>query len=125
MSKVSIAMTTYNGEKFLEQQLLSIFNQTRQPDEVIICDDGSSDRTVMIVQQFITKYNLQDSWKIIKNKYNKGLTKNFLECASMTTEILSFFLTKMMSGWQIKYSKWLHYLNIMTKSKPCLVILLV
>jgi len=91
MSKVSIAMTTYNGEKFLEQQLLSIFNQTRQPDEVIICDDGSSDRTVMIVQQFITKYNLQDSWKIIKNKYNKGLTKNFLECASMTTGDIVFF----------------------------------
>jgi len=91
MSKVSIAMTTYNGEKYLEQQLLSIFNQKRQPDEVIICDDGSSDRTVMIAQQFITKYNLQDNWRIIKNKYNKGLTKNFLECASMTTGDIIFF----------------------------------
>ena len=91
MSKVSIAMTTYNGEKFLEQQLSSIFNQTRQPDEVIICDDGSSDRTVMIAQQFITKYNLQDSWRIVKNKHNKGLAKNFLECASMTTGDIVFF----------------------------------
>jgi glycosyltransferase involved in cell wall biosynthesis len=91
MNKISIAMTTYNGEKFLEQQLLSIFQQTLQPDEVIICDDGSTDNTVMIAKLFIEKHNLHDYWRVLINEQNKGLTKNFLDCASMTTGDIIFF----------------------------------
>lgn len=91
MTKVSIAMTTYNGEKFVEQQLLSLLNQTRQPDEVIICDDCSTDRTIAIMANFINSHGLQDKWKIIINENNKGLTRNFLDCASMTTGDIIFF----------------------------------
>ena len=43
--KVSIAMTTFNGEKFLNTQLESILKQTVKPDELIVCDDCSTDRT--------------------------------------------------------------------------------
>ena len=41
--KVSVAMAAFNGEKFIEEQLASILSQTRPVDEVIICDDRSSD----------------------------------------------------------------------------------
>ena len=43
--RVSIAIATYNGELFIEEQLKSIASQTRLPDEVIVCDDCSSDCT--------------------------------------------------------------------------------
>ena len=50
-------MATYNGAKFLKQQLESIFSQTLPPDEVIICDDNSNDATVLIINEFITSNN--------------------------------------------------------------------
>jgi glycosyltransferase involved in cell wall biosynthesis len=43
---ISIAMTTYNGERFLKEQLDSFLWQTRLPDELVVCDDGSTDRTL-------------------------------------------------------------------------------
>ena len=51
--KVSVAMITYNGEKYIEEQLNSILNQTTKPDEIIISDDGSTDGTISIVQDIL------------------------------------------------------------------------
>ena len=42
-------MTTFNGEKFIETQLNSILSQLDRDDEVIICDDGSTDKTLSII----------------------------------------------------------------------------
>lgn len=50
--KVSVALCTFNGEAFLPTQLRSILDQTRPPDEMIIADDGSTDQTATILQQF-------------------------------------------------------------------------
>ena len=44
--RVSVVIPVYNGERFLPQQLASIQQQTRLPDEVVVCDDRSNDRTV-------------------------------------------------------------------------------
>ena len=49
--KVSVAMATYNGAKFIEEQLLSICRQTRKPDEIVVSDDGSKDQTLEIVDR--------------------------------------------------------------------------
>jgi len=48
--KVSVALCTYNGGRFIEAQLNSVLNQSRPPDEVIVCDDGSTDNTIDIVR---------------------------------------------------------------------------
>ena len=48
---ISIAMTTYNGIKYIKQLLDSIQNQTEKPDEVIIVDDNSSDGTYEFVNE--------------------------------------------------------------------------
>ncbi len=48
----SVAMTTYNGERWLDDQLQSIAKQTHPPDELIICDDGSTDATEKIISRF-------------------------------------------------------------------------
>ena len=57
---ISIAMATYNGERYIEKQLYSILNQTVPADEIIICDDCSSDNTVKIVEEYINNKHLQD-----------------------------------------------------------------
>lgn len=51
-SKVSVAMATYNGARFLSEQLRSLAEQEHRPAELVICDDLSTDRTVAIVEAF-------------------------------------------------------------------------
>ena len=50
--RISIAMATYNGAPYIREQLQSFIDQTRQPDELIITDDGSCDETESIIREF-------------------------------------------------------------------------
>ena len=75
---VSIAMTTYNGEKFLKQQLESILDQTYENFELIICDDASTDRTVEIIKSYQDK-----RIRLYKNDKNIGFAKNFEKAISL------------------------------------------
>lgn len=74
---VSVALALYNGEKFIEKQLNTLRLQTVKPNQVVLCDDGSSDNTVHTVKEYIRKYALTDSWKIYENSRNLGYAKNF------------------------------------------------
>ena len=74
---VSILMCTYNGEKYIKDQLESIYQQNLQPDEVWIIDDCSKDSTVSIIKSFITEHNLGNCWHCEKNKTNIGYASNF------------------------------------------------
>lgn len=74
LKKVSIALCTYNGELYIEEQLMSILNQTYKNIEIIIVDDGSTDNTVNIIEQIAEKY---PQIKIYKNESNLGYNKNF------------------------------------------------
>jgi glycosyltransferase involved in cell wall biosynthesis len=73
--EVSVAMCTYNGERYLRGQLDSIVHQTALPAEVVICDDGSADSTLDIVADF-TKTAPFDV-HLVRNRTNLGSTKNF------------------------------------------------
>ena len=53
---ISVCMATYNGEKYIEEQLASILSQLSFEDECLISDDGSTDNTLHIIQQFQNKY---------------------------------------------------------------------
>lgn len=89
--KVSVAMTTYNGEKYILEQLESMKNQDMQIDELFICDDGSSDNTVAIVSDYIQKNNLQSTWHLIVNEKNLGYADNFNKGINMCTGEYIFF----------------------------------
>jgi glycosyltransferase involved in cell wall biosynthesis len=52
MFKLSVALCTYNGSRFLREQLESIAAQTRTPDELVVCDDGSTDSTLQVLEDF-------------------------------------------------------------------------
>jgi len=81
---ISVAMATYNGEKYLIEQLDSIRTQTVAVDEVVICDDGSSDNTVSIIEEYISKYEL-NNWNIFINEKNLGYADNFYHAMKRTT----------------------------------------
>lgn len=76
---VSVVMCTYNGERYIREQLDSIVAQTYPLEEVIIQDDGSSDDTVEICQDYARRYPFIH---VFVNEHNKGLDENF-ESATM------------------------------------------
>ncbi|WP_128330144.1 glycosyltransferase [Apibacter sp. HY039] len=73
--RVSVAICTYNGENYLREQLDSILSQTVQPDEVVICDDGSTDQTLSIIEEFQSRY--PSIINIFQNLTNLKVIKNF------------------------------------------------
>jgi group 2 family glycosyl transferase len=84
-------MCTYNGEKYIKEQIESIYEQSRKPDEVIIIDDCSIDNTILIIENFINTKLLNTSWRIIKNESNKGWRLNFRDGIEMVSGDLVFF----------------------------------
>lgn len=55
MKKVAVLLATYNGEKFLEEQINSLINQTYTNFDIIIRDDGSRDQTLKIIEKYEKK----------------------------------------------------------------------
>ncbi len=86
--KISIAMATFNGEKFIDEQLNSFLSQTRLPDEVIVTDDCSSDRTEEIVRAFSEKAPFEVLFS--RNEHNVGYCANFNNALKKTTGDLVF-----------------------------------
>ena len=74
--KVSVVMTTYNGEKYLCQMLDSLRKQERKIDEVLFFDDKSTDGTVSLIENYIKKYEIK-GWKVKVNTVNLGWEENF------------------------------------------------
>lgn len=81
--KISVAMCTYNGADFLSEQLESIIAQSRLPDEIIICDDGSIDETQALLKQFTTESSVPVSLHF--NEKNLGSVKNFEQAIRLCT----------------------------------------
>ncbi len=81
--RVSVAMCTYNGARFLPEQLASIRSQTLQPYELVVCDDGSTDSTPALVEEFAQTVSFPVRW--IRNERNLGSTKNFEKCIWLCT----------------------------------------
>jgi len=79
--RISVAMCTYNGSRFLDEQLSSIHKQLRQPDELVVCDDCSSDDTVQKLQMFARSAGFPV--KIVRNETNLGSTRNFEKAISL------------------------------------------
>ena len=86
--KISIAMATYNGAKYIQEQLQSFAHQTRQPDELIITDDCSTDRTEAIIREFAKTAPFTVEFH--RNEKNLGYCGNFNAALMNTTGDLVF-----------------------------------
>lgn len=73
--KISIAMAAYNGSAFIRDQLDSFVTQTRRPDEIVICDDGSTDGTEQVVAEFAATAPFEIRFS--PNPQRLGYTGNF------------------------------------------------
>lgn len=73
--KISVALCTFNGEKYIAEQLESILSQKRSVEEIIVCDDCSTDLTYSILEAFQSRYPY--IFKIFENETSLGITKNF------------------------------------------------
>ncbi len=71
--RVSVAMATYNGEKYIKKQIDSIIVNMSKDDELVISDDGSTDSTIEIVQSYVRK----DKRIKLINGPQMGIKKNF------------------------------------------------
>lgn len=81
MATISVAMTTFNGERFLAEQLRSIVAQTRLPDELVVADDLSSDQTWDILTEFaeIAPFPV----RLHRNDVRLGWRRNFMSALAL------------------------------------------
>ena len=80
--KISVAMCTYNGARFLSAQLDSILRQSIPVFEIIIVDDRSSDNTLDILKKYAHDY---DNIRYYVNEHNLGFVNNFSSAISKTS----------------------------------------
>jgi glycosyltransferase involved in cell wall biosynthesis len=86
--RISIAMATFNGDNFLRQQLESFLAQTKLPDELVVCDDGSSDQTLQILESFSREASF--AVHVHRNPKNLGHVENFGKALSLCTGEIIF-----------------------------------
>jgi glycosyltransferase involved in cell wall biosynthesis len=79
---ITVVMATFNGAKYIAAQIDSIIAQTLAPNEIIICDDASTDETISILQ----KYQEQGLIQLHQNPVNIGIVANFKKAVSLAKE---------------------------------------
>jgi glycosyltransferase involved in cell wall biosynthesis len=89
MGSISVAMATLNGASFIGEQLVSIARQSRLPNELVICDDGSTDGTVELIQKFAQTAPFPVH--LFQNQERLGYRRNFLKAAGLCKgDLISF-----------------------------------
>lgn len=116
--KISVVMATYNGEKYLEQQIESILSQTLFPAELIVCDDCSTDGTAAILE----KYQQRQFLTYTVNPRQLGLIGNFKKAVSLAAENNYVALADQDDIWlPDKLAASAALIRNMDQSLPCLV----
>lgn len=85
----AVVLATYNGSKYIKEQLESLIFQTRKPDYILISDDNSNDNTIEICDSVLRNKGIK--YEIIKNHKSLGVTKNFINASRMTYQDIIFF----------------------------------
>lgn len=85
---LSASLLTYNGAAFIKKQLDSILMQTQKLDEIVICDDGSTDETIDIIQAYQNRY--PGIIHLYQNEQQLGSTKNMEKCLGLVKGDLVF-----------------------------------
>lgn len=83
--RVSVALCTYNGERFIEEQLRSILAQDRPVDEIVVSDDGSSDGIIALVRQVLGETQQSGAPAVSIHSGRRGITRNFEFAVSSCT----------------------------------------
>lgn len=85
--RVAVAMATFNGERFIAEQLESILNQTQLPDDIVISDDHSTDKTLAVAKKILEPACAERGidLTIVSHDGPAGVSANFHHAVSQTT----------------------------------------
>ena len=81
-NEITVAIPVYNGQKYILEALQSITNQTKKVNEILVCDNQSTDNTIEIVKKFFTQ-NPDIRTRLHENETNLGYQKNFNKCMEL------------------------------------------
>lgn len=115
-NRVGIVLATYNGQKYLYEQLVSIATQSVKPDIVVISDGGSSDDTVCICKKVLFEYNIQ--CKILTSDRRLSVRENFEKCLENCDAKYIFFSDQDDVWLKTKIEE---YLCLFEKYKPAMI----
>lgn len=113
MNQIAVAIATYNGGRRVIRQLDSIVLQTKKPDEIVICDDKSTDNTLDLIDKY-RKNHPEIKWKVIQNENNLGYKENFAK-AILETDSKYIFLSDQDDYW---YKRKIEKMYEAIKSNP-------
>lgn len=113
MTTVNIIIGTYNGETYIREQLNSILNSTNHNFYITVCDDGSTDNTTSIVEQYVIDY--PGKVYLHTNETNKGVCRNFLEAARNSQANYIMFCDQDDVWYENKIDDTLHYIRKLEK----------
>ena len=86
---LSVALCTFNGSKYLREQILSILNQELTVGEIVICDDCSMDDTLNVINKLQERFKTV-KWIVQQNQKPLGVTRNFEKALSLCTGDIIF-----------------------------------
>ncbi len=88
MPTVAVVMATYNGARYVREQLASILNQGRLPEQIVVSDDHSSDDTIAIVREVLADF--PGEVVVVSNPGERGVVANFSHALSfVSTELVA------------------------------------
>lgn len=82
---IAVVLITYNQQDYVVEALDGIRSQSREPDEIIIADDGSTDNTQSIISEYVKTHNLEGKWRLLLSPANRGINENFQNAVESTT----------------------------------------
>lgn len=114
---VSVVMCTYNGERFVREQIESILHQTVGVNEILIYDDHSTDKTFEIISAY--QHQFPELVKIHQQAINRGVVKNFEQAIQQATGDIIFLADQDDIWYPYKVQVMLDYFN--SNAHACLV----
>ena len=106
MYKVAVLLSTFNGERFIKDQLISLRNQKKVKIKIILIDDGSTDNTLKIIKNF----NIPK--KIFKSKKFRNPVKNFLYLIDKVPRNFDFYFFLISKRYWIPSKLFIQYLKL-------------
>ena len=85
---VSVVIPVYNSEKWIESRIRNVLSQSKQPSEIIIVDDGSTDKTVQLAQRVMEATENQVPLRVVTHKQNLGVTAAWISGVNAATSDL-------------------------------------
>jgi len=82
---MAVVLITYNQQDYVVEALEGIRSQSREPDEVVIADDGSIDNTQQVILDYVAENSLIGKWRLLLSPINRGINENLQSAIDQTT----------------------------------------